>query len=75
MKKSKTLAAAMASLALTGSIAGCTFGPEENVEEDVYGPPQPYEEYEDETDETESIDEAASVDGTDVTSKSAEGDQ
>lgn len=75
MKKSKTLAAAMASLALTGSIAGCTFGPEENVEEDVYGPPQPYEECEEEPEETEPVEEPAPVDSTDSTDESPEGDQ
>lgn len=44
MKKSKALAAAMASLLLTGTMKGCSFNPGDNQEEDVYGPPQPYEE-------------------------------
>ena len=44
MKKSKILAAAMASAALTGMLGACSFSPEENVEPDVYGPPESYEE-------------------------------
>ena len=44
MKKSKILAAAMASAALTGMLGACSFSPEENVEPDVYGSPESYEE-------------------------------
>ena len=44
MKKSKFLAAAMASIALTGALGSCSFSPGENVEPDVYGPPESYEE-------------------------------
>ena len=44
MKKSKLLASVMASLAMTGTLNGCSFDPSENQEEDVYGPPMPYEE-------------------------------
>ena len=39
MKKSRILAAAMASIALTGTLSSCAFSPEENNEPDVYGPP------------------------------------
>ncbi len=44
MKKSRILAAAMASIALTGTLSSCAFSPEENNEPDVYGPPRSYEE-------------------------------
>ena len=44
MKKSKVLAAAMASIAMTGSISSCGYNACENVEPDVYGPPSSYEE-------------------------------
>ncbi|MBQ9900985.1 MAG: hypothetical protein IJM51_01155 [Clostridia bacterium] len=56
MKKSKMLAAAMASIALTGSLGSCAFNACENVEPDVYGPPQPYE---DPVEEPESAEEPA----------------
>ena len=38
MKKSRILAAAMASIAMTGALGSCGFSPDENVEPDVYGP-------------------------------------
>lgn len=44
MKKSRILAAAMASIAMTGALGSCSFSPGENVEPDVYGPPESYEE-------------------------------
>ena len=44
MKKSKVLAAAMASIAMTGTLSSCAFSPDWNQEPDVYGPPESYEE-------------------------------
>ena len=61
MKKNRALAAAMASIALTGALGSCSFAPDENVEEDVYGPPQPYE---DPIDEPESVGEPESAGNT-----------
>ena len=58
MKKNRALAAAMASIALTGALGSCSFAPDENVDEDVYGPPQPYE---DPIDEPESVGEPESA--------------
>ena len=49
MKKSKILAAAMASIAMTGSISSCSYNACYNLEPDVYGPPQPYEDPVDES--------------------------
>ena len=43
MKKSRIIAAAMASIALTGTLCSCGFSPDENVEPDVYGPPASYD--------------------------------
>ena len=62
MKKSKLLAAVMASIALTGGISGCGFDPSYNDEPDVYGPPMPYEEPDEEEPEvTEDVEEPQSV--------------
>ena len=43
MKKSRIIAASMASIALTGTLGSCGFSPDENAEPDVYGPPSSYE--------------------------------
>jgi hypothetical protein len=56
MKKSKVLAAAMASIALTGSISSCASNACENVEPDVYGPSTPYEEPVEEPESAEEYD-------------------
>ena len=62
MKKSKLIAAVMASIALTGGISGCGFDPFYNDEPDVYGPPMPYEEPDEEEPEvTEDVEEPQSV--------------
>ena len=62
MKKSKLIAAVMASIALTGGISGCGFDPSYNDEPDVYGPPMPYEEPDEEEPEvTEDVEESQSV--------------
>ena len=62
MKKSKLLAAVMASIALTGGISGCGFDPFYNDEPDVYGPPMPYEEPDEEEPEvTEDVEKPQSV--------------
>ena len=39
MKKNKLLAAAMASVAVSGMIAGCAYTAVDNMEPCVYGPP------------------------------------
>lgn len=47
MKKKKWLAAAMASVALTGALGSCDFNPLHNDEPTVYGPPPSYEDPDD----------------------------
>ncbi len=59
MKKSRIMAAAMASIAMTGALGSCSYSPHENVEPDVYGPPESYEEP---VEEPESADEPESTD-------------
>ena len=55
MKKSKVLAAAMASVALTGTLGSCSFDPENDREPDVYGPPASFEEPADSVSSTEYL--------------------
>lgn len=62
MKKSKILAATMASIVMTGTLGSCSFVPGENVEPDVYGPPESYEES---VEESASAVEPESVEGFD----------
>ena len=75
MKKSKLLASVMASLAMTGTLNGCSFDPSENQEEDVYGPPMPYEEpVEDPVEEPTEEQEPTPSDDTDNRQPSPEGE-
>ena len=62
MKKSQAIAAAMASIALTGTLGGC-FDPAKNEVVDVYGPPPAREE----EDETENENGYAAGDGLNET--------
>lgn len=61
MKASKILAAAMASIAMTGALGSCAFSPDENVEPDVYGPPESYEEPIEEPESAEEYDPAQNM--------------
>ncbi len=62
MKKSRILAAAMASIALTGTLSSCRYLPSDNIEPDVYGPPAPYEEPSEEPAEAQSEEPADTTD-------------
>ena len=64
MKKSKVLAAAMASIALTGSLSSCAYNACENVEPDVYGPPASYEDPVDGTEPSEEYDPIKNIEPT-----------
>lgn len=55
MKRSRIIAAAMASIVMTGALGSCGFVPGENSEPDVYGPPSAYEDDEDVRDESSSV--------------------
>lgn len=76
MKKSKILAAAMASIALTGALASCgkeeEFEAENNTNVCVYGPPPVFDDVSDESNDGQQLFETSSAEGDE--SSASQGD-